>query len=73
MSRHLRKILVIMESSTTIKHAVKYADTRGGMRREWTVPCEVIKETKGGSIKVREFRNGGDLIKYVPKSKLIEL
>lgn len=58
---------------TIIKHAVKYADTRGGLRREWTVPCEVIKETKGGMIKVREFRDDKELIKYVPKSKLIEL
>lgn len=55
------------------KHAVKYAETRGGFRREWTVPCEVIKETKGGMIKVKEFRDGTELIKYVPKSKLIEL
>ena len=62
-----------MESKITIKYAVKYADTRGGLRREWTVPCEVLKETKGGMIKVREFRDGKELIKYVPKSKLIEL
>lgn len=58
---------------TIIKHAVKYSESRGGFRREWTVPCEVIKETKGGMIKVREFRDGKELIKYVPKSKLIEL
>ena len=31
------------------------------------------KETKGGMIKVREFRGREILIKYVPKSKLIEL
>ena len=62
-----------MENKNTIKHAVKYADVRGGLRREWTVPCEVLKETKGGTIKVREFRDGSELIKYVPKSKLIEL
>ena len=55
------------------KHAVKYADTRGGLRREWTVPCEVLKETKGGMIKVRELHFGKELIKYVTKSKLIEL
>lgn len=57
----------------TPTHAVKYSDLRGSLRREWTVPCEVIKETKGGTIKVREFRDGAELIKYVPKSKLIEL
>lgn len=56
-----------------IKHAVKYAETRGGFRREWTVPCEILKETKGGMMKVKEFRDGAELIKYVPKSKLIEL
>lgn len=62
-----------MENKNTIKYAVKYADTRGGFRREWTVPCEVLKETKGGMIKVMEFRDDKELIKYVPKSKLIEL
>lgn len=55
------------------KNGVKYAEERGGLRREWTVPCEVIKETKGGMIKVRELHFGKELIKYIPKSKLIEL
>lgn len=58
----------------TPTHAVKYSDLRGSLRREWTVPCEVIKETKGGMIKVKEFhRDKKERIKYVPKSKLIEL
>ena len=55
------------------KNGVKYAEERGNFRKEWTVPCEVIKETKGGMIKVREFHVGKELIKYIPKSKLIEL
>jgi hypothetical protein len=55
------------------KNGVKYAEERGNFRREWTVPFEVTKETKGGTIRVREFRGREILIKYVPKSKLIEL